>query len=399
MRKIVRVWLLAALIDASMATDSCRSNRTHLAWSSACHYPHREGQEEEQDGGSMITITTKSFRRRARGNQQDHHYDDSIIDSCFYCEYETISQAQLSAYRYLRKNIMAFDLPFLQTLGFVDDDESNNNINSLSINNNNNNSTTVTSLPDGLGNGLIGPTIEYALQTKQNYTWADAVSKPIFYEYILNYANLNEARTNWRPLLYEQLHTLIADKSLTVNITTLPQAVIQLNTHIWTRLAPRHQESIVFVSGQTPLIFDTMSTLAFGHASCTGLAILFVNALRTFGIPARVVGTPAWHQNQSAGNHNWVEVWYQNQWYFMEPSATRTEDDDVDSLERDPCRRWFCQPSRFSMDAKTTTRVSAAKLEFSENDNTFYRMAWEWNNPSVPGEDVTNYYQEICSKC
>ena len=51
-----------------------------------------------------------------------------------------------------------------------------------------------------------------------------------------------------------------------------------------------------------------MSTLLYGYASCTGVSILFVDALRTIGIPARVVGTPAWHGDHAQGNHNWVEV-------------------------------------------------------------------------------------------
>ena len=46
---------------------------------------------------------------------------------------------------------------------------------------------------------------------------------------------------------------------------------------------------------RTPHIYDPMSTLLYGYASCTGVSILFVDALRTIGIPARVVGTPAWH--------------------------------------------------------------------------------------------------------
>ena len=53
--------------------------------------------------------------------------------------WQTVEEAKQEAYNYLRDNVMAFDLPFLQTLGFHE-----------------NNRTDV----DGLADGLIGPTIE-----------------------------------------------------------------------------------------------------------------------------------------------------------------------------------------------------------------------------------------------
>ena len=56
------------------------------------------------------------------------------------------------------------------------------------------------------------------------------------------------------------------------------------------------------------MIFYPMSTMVFGYASCTGISILYVDALRSVGIPARLVGTPAWHGKENDGNHNWVEV-------------------------------------------------------------------------------------------
>ena len=43
-----------------------------------------------------------------------------------------------------------------------------------------------------------------------------------------------------------------------------------------------------------------------GMASCTGLSVLLVDALRAVGIPARFAGTAAWHDDR--GNHSWTEV-------------------------------------------------------------------------------------------
>lgn len=363
------------LRSAHISTN-CRSNATHVAWLQNSPPCNSRKEEWSSNPRGYFIQQSKSRRTLEDGENAPLH------ESC--CTYQTVEEAQQMAYQYLRRHIMSFDLPFRSTLGFADKDDG-----------------LGSNLPDGLDGGLVGPTIECALQAKQNYTWADAVPIEIFHEFVLNYANVNEARSNWRPLLLMKLQRIFWSNStagtIDASIATLPVAVLALNTQMWKLLAPSHVDSIVFVSGQTPLIFDPMSVLSFGYASCTGLAILMVNALRTFGIPARVVGTPAWQQLRGSGNHNWVEVWHQGQWHFLEPSATRTT--DVDHLYRNPCERWFCHPDRFTNNSSTTTKVFAARLESSPSSNTFYRMAWEWENSNVPGEDVTAYYQATCSKC
>lgn len=348
---LLHLWFLLILQTLSLsliAADDCRSNSTHVAWRcDECYRP-------------PIEVTSAAI---------DEHRE-LLSASCNCCQWETLPQARDSAYAYLRAHIMAFDRPMLATLGF--DDEA-------------------AKLPDGLDGGLIGPTIDGALTAKVEFVYTDALPRDIWQEYVLSYASVNEARSNWRPLLYQRLQPLI-DDNFTDDLT---RAVLALNTGMWTTLAPAGQESIVFVGGQTPLIFDTMSILAFGHASCTGLAILFINACRSLGIPARLVGTPAWHQDRAQGNHNWVEIWLDDQWHFMEPTAL-LRPATVDSLDADPCSRWFCSRTRFH-GGVNTTRVSAARL--SAAGDSFYRMAWEWDNQDVPGEDVTAYYERVCGAC
>lgn len=335
---VVSALLLTTVKLAQCHTQNnsrCRSNATHIGWN----------YEE-----LVLNPNQNNFRRS------------------YYCEYQTLLEAEQDAYNYLRHRVMQFDLPSLESLGFTQDSPS-------------------SPLPDGLGVGLVSPTIQLALQAKIDYEWTDALPKEIWQEYVLNYANVNEPRNNWRPVLHEYLSPLVE------NVTSIDEAVIELNAHMWQILAPKNRRRIVFQSGSTPLIMDTFSVMAIGHASCSGISIMFVNGLRAVGVPARLVGTPAWHNDRSTGNHNWVEVWKDNQWYFLEaqPASGR-----VDSLADNVCTRWFCTASRFP-NLPNTTRVSAAKLVAV--DDMFYRMAWEWNNPSVPGEDRTAYYQNQCSQC
>jgi transglutaminase-like putative cysteine protease len=192
---------------------------------------------------------------------------------------------------------------------------------------------------------------------------------------------------------------------------------------------------IIFVSGQTPLIYDPMSIISYGYSSCTGLAILLICALRSVGIPARLVGTPAWHGNVDEGNHSWVEVYVPSpdvghgggekgkeeeeeeeeegqggdggEWIFLEPSpgikeGEDAEDSNSDDLDRDPRSRWFCTPER--MDG--STRVYAARYARGDRAGgsmmgtirAHYPMAWSDTDTDdgVVGVDRTAYYTSVC---
>lgn len=339
MRRCLSTLVLAFVAPnaSECCSSECRSKSTHIVW--------RCPSDEENLDTSVRSLTR-------------------AVDCG--CRSQSRSQAEKECLLFLRENVMPFDKPNMETLGFVSDEDVD---------------------VDGLDSGLVGPTVKLALDAKVQYPWTDALPQDIFYEYVLNYANVNEARSNWRPLLHGVVEPMLNESSA----TTIPEAVRVINTKLWKALARRDDECIVFQSGQTPLIFDPMSVIAFGYASCTGLAILFVNALRAAGIPARLVGTPAWKRRREEGNHNWVEVMAEDgRWYFLEPSPAQ---ETVDTLERDPCERWFCQADRFP-----GAEVYAARLDRSKAD-THYPMAWEWNSTDVPGENRTDYYVEVCSKC
>ena len=346
------VYVLASLgvvvvARSSYGTESCRSNATHMSWTLA----------NIRHSGSILSVA-----------------DERDMLPVAPCRWQTKHEATNELYQYLRHHVMDFDLPFLETMGFHEEGD----------------------LPDGLDVGMIGVTIDYALRAKVEFEYTDQLPLEIFQEFVLNYANGNEARSNWRPLLWQKLRFLIQPTT-----DSIADVVHNLNAKMWSLLAPPDQKVIYFKAQSTPLIFDTMSILAFGYASCTGTSILFVNALRTMGVPARLVGTAAWNQQREKGNHNWVEVWDNGEWYFLEPSLSTDPQkpaDSVDDLERDPCSRWFCEQSRFTGHPSNTTYVYAARLE-SIHHSTFFPLAWEWTNQAVPGEDVSQFYLDRCGQC
>ena len=323
---------------------------------------------------------------------------------------------------------------------------------------------------DGLSDGILNQTLYYSLLTKSLYPWTDAIPRSIYLEYVVSFAIVNEPRTDYRPLLFETLREAlkgwerpVVNNQLRRNqleewphartrIQTSSQALIKevvklVNTRLWSLLgrssptsSPTQSKPIVFRPGLTPRIYDPLSVISYGYSSCTGLAVLLIAALRSVGIPARLVGTPAWYGKEENGNHSWLEVFVPNEpaitntennlggdespnnpggkWIFLEPTPGIAEGEeesaDADDLDRDPCKRWFCKADRFDGSTHvfasryTKVRVTGASvgngplndlLDAPLPSSTYYQMAWALGDKGVPGEDRTEYYTSVCGKC
>lgn len=232
---------------------------------------------------------------------------------------------------------------------------------------------------DGLNIGVASVGVNMSIDAKQKYLWARPVTQEIYEEYVSSYAFINEPRTNWRQLIGGVPDSIVREEE------DAWSAANSLNREMWTQL-----NNITFVSGKTPLVYDPVSTVAFGYASCTGVSATFAAALRAVGIPARVAGTPAWRGIAENGNHNWVEIYDEGTWYFVEgrPASGKM------TMSKDPCSNWFCTASRF----RGQTEVYAARFDTLKNDSYFV-MAWDLHNLNVPADNRTAYYNDVCSNC
>lgn len=363
----------------------------------------------------------------------------------------TMDEARLEFFNYLSENRMPYDAPIAKTLGYIPDD---GNLHTKDLGERDNNSLsgsrriteehinpTISSV-DGLSDGIVNQTIFYSLQAKAIYPWTDIIPKSIYMEYVVPYAVVNEPRTDHRPLLFHALRDVLKDyerrpifddrqhhasiistthiSARTVNFEQPPSllqeqmksAVKLINTRIWSIFGRQTTNSnntpISFRAGLTPRIFDPLSVIAYGHSSCTGLAILLIAALRSVGIPARMAGTPAWNNDPEKGNHSWVEVYIPGEeqnngvvngkWIFLEPTPGIVEGNEdsgnADDLDRDPCDRWFCNAEHFD----GNTRVFVTR--YTKRDAHF-PMAWSdaEKDKGVPGEDQTEYYTSVCGQC
>ena len=86
---------------------------------------------------------------------------------------------------------------------------------------------------------------------------------------MLPYATTNEARTNWRDLLWANLQPLMATGGPTNS--SLAAAAMYLNEHMWeASVLGRHNGNgakVTFRGEMTPRVYDPMSTLLFGACS------------------------------------------------------------------------------------------------------------------------------------
>merc|ERR1719326_2103802 len=63
---------------------------------------------------------------------------------------------------------------------------------------------------DTLDAGVINTTVTLAFMAVENYPWARDLPDHIFCNYVLPYANVNEARTNWRQIIWDAFATDLA---------------------------------------------------------------------------------------------------------------------------------------------------------------------------------------------
>ena len=106
--------------------------------------------------------------------------------------------------------------------------------------------------------GIAGASVQLALSARQKFGWAARVPKDIWRDAVLPYAVVNEARNDWRPLLWAKLLPTLSTVS---NSSSLADVFKLVNAKLWGLLGSfSNTSAIVFRSEQTPLIYDPMST-------------------------------------------------------------------------------------------------------------------------------------------
>jgi len=204
--------------------------------------------------------------------------------------------------------------------------------------------------------------VRLAYQAEAEVPWGKDIPQEIFLNDVLPYASLNERRDNWRGDFYQRF-IKIARTSKTID-----QAVIALNKYVFATLQVSYSADKRPKPDQSPY-----ESIEAHYASCTGLSILLVDALRSVGIPARIAAIAMWPDE--SGNHTWVEIW-DGQWHYVGAGESTSLD-----------HAWFTQKAS-QTDAWHPIYASSFK-----KTSISFPMRWAPDLKFVPAVDVTLDYK------
>jgi len=141
--------------------------------------------------------------------------------------------------------------------------------------------------------------VNYAYKAKEEFPWAKELPENIFLNYLLTYRDSQEPVENWRPFFYNELYPVVKD------LKTGSEVAYAVNRWIADRVKYKYTQR----EDQGPF-----ETLKGGYGRCEELVIIYNDALRSVGIPARKVWTPYWTAQND--NHAWTEVWVDGKWWY-----------------------------------------------------------------------------------
>lgn len=209
--------------------------------------------------------------------------------------------------------------------------------------------------------------VEYAYKARAEFPWAKEVPDSVFLNDVVAYANLNENRENWRKDFYERFKKYVAP------CKTMREAIDSVNKNVRDELLVDYNTKRE-KPDQAP--YESMRQ---HMASCSGLSILLTDAFRAVGIPSRVAGTPAWHDDR--GNHNWNEVWIDGQWRFTEYYPS----EDLD-------QSWFLTDAGKAVKEDVRKAIYAASFKPT---GSYFPLVWDENIRYVHAENVTDRYTSL----
>lgn len=218
-----------------------------------------------------------------------------------------------------------------------------------------------------LSSAFLLENVQYAYKARAEFPWAKEVPDSVFLNDVVAYANLNENRESWRKDFYERFKKYVAP------CKTMREAIDSVNKNVRDELLVDYNTKRE-KPDQAP--YESMRQ---HMASCSGLSILLTDAFRAVGIPSRVAGTPAWHDDR--GNHNWNEVWIDGQWRFTEYYPS----DDLD-------QSWFLTDAGKAVKEDVRKAIYAASFKPT---GCYFPLVWDENIRYVHAENVTDRYTSL----
>ncbi|MCA9000890.1 MAG: hypothetical protein KDB61_03135, partial [Planctomycetes bacterium] len=147
-----------------------------------------------------------------------------------------------------------------------------------------------------------------------------------------------------------------------------------------------------------------------GMASCTGLSILMVDALRSVGVPARLAGIALWGTKE--GNHTWIEVFDGESWKNADYAEGPDGWDRGWEVDRcaysdplNPIHGVFATsyrptgigfPRVWNWTGAGENDALATYFEQERNEQgALTKLDWTWQEDETPAVDRTEHYMEL----
>ena len=157
-----------------------------------------------------------------------------------------------------------------------------------------------------VGEEYLRENVRLAREALAAAPWRDTIPENVFREYILPYSSINEDADDWRAPFREKFWPLVKD------CRTTGEAVKIINANIGRTLG------VYYSTRRDKPDQSPFHSMRIGMASCTGLAILQIDAFRSCGIPARFTGC---NWTTMPGNHSWTEYYDNGAWHFFNNPA------------------------------------------------------------------------------
>src|ERR1017187_5745683 len=220
-----------------------------------------------------------------------------------------------------------------------------------------------------LGGDFLMENLGLALAAREKFPWAKSVPERIFVNDVLPYASLDEPRDPWRADFYKLASEIVRDCT---NATDAAQA---LNRELFKKINV-HYNTARKRNNQSPA-----ESIEQGKATCTGLAIILVDACRAVGVPARIAGVPQWAQKD--GNHTWVEIWDGN-WSF-----TGADEYDKNGLNRG------CFNSDAAITVRSANPLNQIYATSWRHTGDYFPLTWDLDSRDVAAVNVSARYAAL----
>ncbi len=217
-----------------------------------------------------------------------------------------------------------------------------------------------------LSGAFLVDNVRLAYQVREEVSWGTMIPEEIFLNDVLPYSSVNERRDNWRSEFYKRFLKMAQESG------SMEKAVKRLNEEVFAQLHVQFHSVKRPKPDQSPY-----ETIRAGYASCTGLSILLVAALRSVGIPSRLAGIPLWPDQ--SGNHTWVEVW-DNGWHYIGAAEPGVYDET-----------WFTKKVQAMDPANRGFRIYAVSFQ---KTSLKFPCIWNPKISYVSAVDVTPAYQK-----